>query len=151
MRSWQVAYRGIMPDYVLDALDSKVSAERWRTNITQKRADIRNVVAADADGIRGFCTTGQVRCDDLDDTNLELYAIYVWPDEIGTGIGRLMMADAIDHARAAGFHGMVLWVLTENARARRFYEVAGFEVDERAKQKEFRDTGAYETRYRMVL
>ncbi len=152
MMSWRFAYRGIMPDEVLDGLDDKTSAERWRTNIAKRRPDVRNVVAVDDDGaVRGFCTTGQVRDDDLNDTCVELYGIYVWPDDIGSGIGRQMIIEALEHARASGFHEMVLWVLTDNALARRFYEAAGFEVDERAGQKEFRDTGAHETRYRQVL
>ena len=152
MSAWQTAYRGIMSDEFLDALDPSQSAERWRNNMALRRPDIRNVVAVDDDDdVRGFCTTGKVRTEESNDTSLELYAIYVWPDEIGTSIGRLMMQDALDHARRSGFDEMVLWVLTENARSRRFYEAAGFEVDARVDPKEFRDTGAYETRYRQIL
>ncbi len=150
--SWRAAYRGIMPDEVLEGLDANASAKRWRTNIAKRRPDIRNVVAVDErGGIRGFCTTGEVRDDDLNDTAVELYAIYVWPDDTRGGIGRLMMEDALDNARSKGFREMVLWVLTENGPSRRFYEATGFEVDERVGQKEFRDTGVYETRYRQVL
>lgn len=55
----------------------------------------------------------------------ELCAIHVDPAEIGTGVGRELMRDALtvlgDRA--------VLWVIDQNVRARRFYERAGWAPD----------------------
>jgi len=59
----------------------------------------------------------------------ELYAIYVRPERISSGVGHALMAELTGRARAAGFEEMLLWVLKDNARARRFYERAGFAPD----------------------
>jgi ribosomal protein S18 acetylase RimI-like enzyme len=56
----------------------------------------------------------------------ELSKIYVLPDAHGGGAGRLLMAAALDAARAAGVRGVWLGVNQLNARAQRFYAKSGF-------------------------
>jgi ribosomal protein S18 acetylase RimI-like enzyme len=51
------------------------------------------------------------------------------PDAQGRGIGRALMADALETLAARGWRHAVLWVLADNAHARRFYERGGW-VDE---------------------
>ncbi|MGW8402112.1 GNAT family N-acetyltransferase, partial [Streptomyces lydicus] len=62
-------------------------------------------------------------------TSGELFALYVTPQLIGTGVGRALMAAGTDRARTKGFRALYLWVVRGNTRARRFYERAGFVPD----------------------
>ena len=57
----------------------------------------------------------------------ELSKIYVLPDHHGAGTSRLLMAAAIDAAKARGAAGVWLGVNQENERAQRFYTKSGFE------------------------
>ena len=57
----------------------------------------------------------------------ELSKIYVLPDHHGEGTSRLLMAAAIEVARARGAAGVWLGVNQENERAQRFYAKSGFE------------------------
>ncbi|HET7235665.1 MAG TPA: GNAT family N-acetyltransferase, partial [Actinomycetota bacterium] len=59
----------------------------------------------------------------------EVYAIYLDPDRVGTGLGRQLFERAVGDLRDRGFSSVTLWVLQTNERARRFYEVAGWAPD----------------------
>lgn len=58
--------------------------------------------------------------------DIELRRIYALSLTRGTGLGRQLMARAIDDARALGRRRMLLGVLGINANARAFYERQGF-------------------------
>lgn len=45
---------------------------------------------------------------------------------VGRGIGRALLAHALDDLRRHGYQAAMLRVLATNARARRFYEAAGW-------------------------
>lgn len=53
-----------------------------------------------------------------------LEQLYVDPDRLGEGIGRLLL----DKAKERQPEGLLLWTFQVNDRARRFYERNGFEV-----------------------
>jgi ribosomal protein S18 acetylase RimI-like enzyme len=55
--------------------------------------------------------------------------IYVAPACWSRGIGRALLACAVDRLVAQRYASCFLWVLLANARARRFYERAGFSSD----------------------
>ena len=58
----------------------------------------------------------------------ELSKIYVLPDRHGGGTSRLLMAAALEAARARGSRGAWLGVNQLNERAQRFYGKSGFEL-----------------------
>jgi [ribosomal protein S18]-alanine N-acetyltransferase len=60
------------------------------------------------------------------DDDIHLTRIAVHPDVQGRGIGRLLLADAIDYARREGARGVTLNTQTSNARSQRLYQVYGF-------------------------
>jgi ribosomal protein S18 acetylase RimI-like enzyme len=132
VRSWQDAYRELMPAEFLAALDPRERAARYEFeggDDTQK-----TLVAVDQgregafERIAGFVTFGASR--DADAVGFgEIYALYVDPDRYQGGIGRMLMADARRRLREGGFEGAVLWVLRGNERAQRFYEREGWERD----------------------
>ncbi|MFI7275445.1 GNAT family N-acetyltransferase [Streptomyces sp. NPDC049879] len=135
---WRYAYQDVVPDAYLAAMDPAVMAARLRAALPfpAGRADL--VADAGADGIVGWAALGPYRPDEtLDPPDAapggELYALYVRPDVIGTGVGRGLMTASLDLLRAFGHRHVRLWVVRENARARRFYERAGFTAEPTAR------------------
>ncbi|EZP49092.1 GNAT family N-acetyltransferase [Sphingomonas sp. RIT328] len=60
--------------------------------------------------------------------DIELRRIYTLPVASGTGLGALLMARAVEDARALSATRMLLGVYGGNRRARLFYERQGFEL-----------------------
>lgn len=153
VRSWQGAYRGLMPQDYLDGLDPVQRAEMW-VRITSRVDGTRSgvLVAEDGGVVRAFVSFGPTRDEGEDrDRTAEISAIYAAPGAWGTGCGRGLMSAALETLATAGYQQATLWVLDGNARARRFYEVAGFHSDG-AEQVDQRDGFALnELRYRRPL
>ncbi|HXW87518.1 MAG TPA: GNAT family N-acetyltransferase [Streptosporangiaceae bacterium] len=153
VRSWQGAYRGLIPQDYLDGLDPASWAEGRARSISQiDWARSACLVAADSASVVGFAHVGPTR-DAGEDRDLtgEVMAIYVTPDAWSTGCGRELMSVALRRLAEAGYRQATLWVLDTNARARRFYERAGFEPDGGVQSD---DRGAFqlrEVRYRRAL
>ena len=124
VRTWQIAYAGIVPADYLARLDPAVNAENRRTKPAP--AGAQTIVAVDDGKILGFASFGPYRDEPAGG---ELYAIYIDPDAWNRGIGRRLLDAARDGLRAAGFPDMRLWVLEENHQARRFYERMGLAPD----------------------
>jgi len=144
VRGWQSAYRGILPQALLDALDvEERTASRREALLEPRWPDTANWVIEVAGRIVGWASSGRARNEDLDEVMCrELYAIYLDPDEIGNGHGRALMERALEDACARGCTEMTMWVLVGNERAQRFYRAAGFVPDARREPEPFRDTGA---------
>jgi len=126
--SWQVAYRGIVTDAVLDALDLRERAAQWDAKLAQPS---RFVAIARADGeVIGFCSSQPARDADLDARAVaEITALYVEPAWFDRGVGRALLASELPRLERAGYEHLALWVLDANERARRFYHANGFAPD----------------------
>jgi GNAT superfamily N-acetyltransferase len=119
IETWQAAYAHALPPDQLEAMSLPEAVERHR----RWPADF----VAEQDGeIVGFVAVGPSRDPDTDG---ELFAIYVHPQQWGTGIGRALIEAGEEELRRLGHDDAVLWVLDDNPRARRFYEIAGWSVD----------------------
>jgi GNAT superfamily N-acetyltransferase len=156
VRSWQAAYRGLLPQDYLDSLDPEQRVARWAARLGQARDDwprIGVLVAADGDQVVGFAGVSPVRDPDLDPaTTGELTTIYLLPGAWGQGHGRELMTGALA-VLSETYREAVLWVLDSNDRARRFYQAAGWRPDGGAKQVDLDGTGFQlsEVRYRHPL
>ncbi|MGW4870787.1 N-acetyltransferase family protein [Streptomyces chartreusis] len=126
---WRSAYRGLIPQSYLDALDVARDAERRRGYFAQGDASVLDLVAERDGEIVGWACHGPYRDGEARTEDVELYAIYVDPGRYGTGIGHALLQESVRRCTAAGHPRMLLWVLKGNARARRFYERAGFHAD----------------------
>ena len=125
VRSWQWAYRGLMPDEYLESLSVEQREGTWRTRLAGNNHGV--VVATDEAGsVVGFASIGVCRDDDAVEGTGELEAIYVTQEVAGTGTGRALVDAATRSLKAAGFIRATLWVLETNDRARSFYERAGW-------------------------
>jgi GNAT superfamily N-acetyltransferase len=149
VRSWQAAYRGLLPDDYLDALRPEDRMARYTFGATDPDVPT-TVVAVDEGLICGFATTGPARSDDSDDTG-ELLALYVGPDHWGLGVGRSLMADARARLSRRGFSDALLWVLVGNARAERFYRIDGWRRDGGRRTEEVWGASVDEISYRCRL
>lgn len=126
--SRRAAYRGLMPDRLLDGPD--VEAERaraWRERLASPAPGARTWVAEDEGGLLGFIASGPTREPELDPGRVaDVFSLYLAPARFGQGVGRALLDHTLDDLRARGFQEVVLWVLEGNARAERFYARAGF-------------------------
>ena len=129
VRTWQVAYRGLMPPEVLDGLSVEQREEMWRQVLTGKE-DPTVYVALEGRAVVGFCAVAAPSRDaDAEDGVAEIGAIYVDPDVWRTGVGRALMDLALADLRADGWRWVTLWVLAENQPARDFHARFGFTPD----------------------
>ncbi|MFG3136712.1 GNAT family N-acetyltransferase [Streptomyces sp. NPDC048211] len=129
VRGWQSAYAGLMPQAHLDAMDIAADAERRRGFFTEAGAVVDVVAERAGLGVVGWAAYGPYREGGGRLARGELYAIYVLPEQTGTGVGRALMAQVLTGAAEAGHRDLALWVLKDNTPARRFYERAGFRAD----------------------
>jgi len=148
--AWQVAYRHILPDELLDNLSVDQAQIRWSHLIRDTQ---RITLVAEADGRAiGFVGFGTSRDqDDKSDLVGEIYAAYVHPAHWGQGIGTALLRQAIEHLRGQGFKVVTVWTLTENSQARIFYEKTGFLADGATKSVERRGARFNEVRYRQRI
>jgi GNAT superfamily N-acetyltransferase len=127
VRSWQVAYRTLLPDDYLDQLRPEDRAKTYDfANLDPLKP--RTIVAAEKRVILGFATTMLSRDADLPDHG-ELCALYVDPAKWGQGIGAALIAAARANLLAQRYRKALLWVLVGNARAERFYRVDQWVAD----------------------
>jgi GNAT superfamily N-acetyltransferase len=149
VRSWQVAYRGLLPDDYLDRLAPADWAARY--TFAEATAGLpRTTVVVGEDGICGFATTGSSRDPDAEGAG-ELYAIYVHPDWWHRGVGRLLIGDVRSRLAEQRFSGAVLWVLMGNERAERFYRSDGWEPDGHRRLQDVHGITVDEIRYARSL
>jgi GNAT superfamily N-acetyltransferase len=130
VRSWQAAYRNILPDDYLDRLRPEDRADKYDF-ASRDPLKPHTIVAID-DGkipsIHGFATTMPVT-----DTHMpgygELCALYVDPPHWGKGVGVALLSAARAHLSNSGFQKVILWVLAGNVRAEHFYRRDGWTAD----------------------
>jgi len=129
VRGWQHGYRGMLTDEYLDGLKPEDRLENTRYILEHPPAEWRTWVAVDGGRVVAFASTGRSEDVDAEARTAEVYAIYLEPEVMGTGVARSLFAHAVDDLRVRGFGTATLWVLETNERARRFYEVAGWKLD----------------------
>lgn len=149
-RSWRVAYRGQLPDAMLDALDVDARAESWGRLLSDPALTVL-VDETEQDGIVGFVAVGASRDDDAPPDTGEIQAIYVDPSQWGRGTGSRLLSSGLERLAAAGSPRATLWVLESNQRTRRFYEDRGWSHDGHTKSDRRGDVTLVELRYARPL
>lgn len=149
VRSWQHAYRGMMPDAVLDTLDESKRAARWREWLDKPDHSLQ--VAVQGGSVVGFCSLIHSRDAGANDAVGEIAALYVDPASWRIGAGTALVDAAVAQAHTVGYRALTLWVLTSNDRARRFYERVGFAPDGESKVETRAGYSLAELRYRRDL
>jgi GNAT superfamily N-acetyltransferase len=146
VRTWQAAYRDVLPVDRLDAVTVGQRVPLWERLLANP--ELATFVAEHDDRVVAFANVGPSR---EPDAAGELFAIYALPEAWGTGVAGELMAAGLDSLREGGHDGAVLWVLEDNTRARRFYEREGWLPDGGRKQEQFLGTDVGEVRYSIRL
>jgi ribosomal protein S18 acetylase RimI-like enzyme len=149
--AWKSAYRGLLPNHVLDNLSVEDVEKRWQTRLTEAWGQF--LVLEQGNRIAGFASCGSSRDEDDDPRQVgEVYVIYVAPAEWRKGYGTALLREAIKLLRGQGFSQVILWVLHNNQQAKKFYEAAGFVADGTSQVKTRADgTEMQIVRYRRPL
>ena len=130
VESWQVGYRGLIPDDVLAGLSVESREQWWRQTLSVP--GMRGTLVAVQDtAVLGFAVRrrrprGRPDCG-------ELYAMYLRPTSWRRGMGSALHAAALARLRALGYDRASLWMLAGNERALRFYRRLGWAEDGRRK------------------
>jgi len=146
VKTWRSAYRGHVPDSVLDALDPSQRVAMWAKALEQPATLV--LVATTGETIVGFCSLLPSRDADASPLVAEISAIYVEPASWRSSVGSSLVEAATESARERGFTEVTLWVLTDNTAARAFYEARGFAIDGETKTARRPGYSIHETRYR---
>jgi ribosomal protein S18 acetylase RimI-like enzyme len=127
--AWQVGYRGIIADDLLDGLDLGARIERWRTTIEANDPGDAVLVAEDDGELRGHVSVGPATRHE--DEGGELISLYVAPEGWGRGYGRALLVAGRAAMAEIGYDSIWLWVLDGNTRAQALYESDGWVLDGR--------------------
>ena len=149
VRSWQAAYRTLLPDDYLDQLRPEDRAQKYNFSSLDPFQP-QTIVAAEAGVIHGFATTAPAREPDIPGCG-ELCALYVDPDQWSHGIGVALVAAARSRLFDLGFRHAVLWVLVGNVRAERFYRIDRWAPDGRHRTESVWGVTVDEIRYQRTL
>jgi len=132
--AWRVAYRGLLPDDLLDRLSAEDTEERWSERIARPWGHI--FVAEEQGQVVGFAACGNSQDEEFDQEKVgEVYVVYVHPEKWRQGHGAALVGETAECLRADGFRETILWVLEGNQGAIGFYEAAGFQADGASKIK----------------
>src|SRR5690554_4231755 len=119
--SWQVAYKGIIDQSILDSLDIDQKEKAWTEGIKDDPSLIRLVAEMDGD-IKGFAVGLHNRSHPSPNSEGELWAIYIDPNFTFKGLGTTLFVAFQKELLSLGINSMCVWVLEENKNARLFYE-----------------------------
>ena len=147
VRSWKVAFSGLLPQDYLDALCPEDRLGEWEKALASEAWPVV-LVAEEQGALVGFATVGPTRDKDADPTTVgELYTLYLDPAVFGAGLGATLLEHAVVELESGGFAQATLWVLHTNARARRFYERHGWSADGATKEHDWMAFTATDVRY----
>ena len=127
VRSWQQAYRELLPGAYLARLSIERREAVWRESLA--RGEPQVLVARSGERVIGFVAFGRSRDADAPPGCAEVWALYLAPGAWSQGTGRRLWLAAWARLLDQGFRAATLWVLTGNTQAIGFYEAAGFETD----------------------
>lgn len=121
VRTWQSAYRGLLPDSALDAMDPDQRRPMWEQLVEAAPTAHRVLVAEGGETVIGFASFGPATSVESSASVFELFTIYVDPKVQRQGAGRGLLMAAEHEMRDAGAVSGQLWVLDGNEPAQRFY------------------------------
>jgi len=147
--AWQTAFRGIVPDELLNALRPEEIVVRYREPLAANDAAAQRFTVAVSDrAVIGLVRCAATRDGDEDPACVgEVRSLYVRPRYWRQGVGRRLLHAAIEQLVADGFDTATLWTLTASKQARAFYEALGWRLDGAVTEWE----GVPRVRYRAQL
>lgn len=128
IKTWKVAYKGIIPQVYLDSLSINDKIPRWAKAINDLKKNRRELFVAEifnlnGSEIVGFSMGGPSHFEDFK-IDGDLHAIYVLPKYWKQGIGTLLFNAVIKFFISMKYKTMIIWALKENS-ACNFYKKLG--------------------------
>jgi ribosomal protein S18 acetylase RimI-like enzyme len=125
--SWKYAYADIInPEYL-----RSLSDEHWisflQTGLSEQKIDC--LIIENDNEIVGASIVRKSLIERFPHDG-ELVCLYLLPEQIGKGIGHILITGIEELMRSKGYTHCILDVLTENQRAKNFYKMHGFEEKE---------------------
>lgn len=125
VKAWQHAYADLIAAEDLGALSVPKRLAMWREAI--EFAEPQVLVATDEGGkVVGFVAFDRSRDPKTKPTTGEIWAMYVAPERVGTGVGLALWDAARDACEEEGFIEVTAWVFARNEPGMRFFDAAGF-------------------------
>ena len=148
VESWNVAYRGIMPDDVIARTDVAYRTAFWAERIADPEWPV--FLIEEHGAAVAFCQMIPTKDPDDDAARVgHITSLHVLPQLRGRGCGRMLMDHVLAEFVHRGFAEVTLWVLRDNTNARAFYEKCGFHSD--GGTRKYPRTNVPEVRYRIRL
>jgi GNAT superfamily N-acetyltransferase len=147
--AWRAFFPGLVPQALIDGQQAEPRARYWEESLPSV-PPVRTWVAERGSRVIGLTHVGPSRDPDVLEA-AEVYAMYVEPGAVGTGVGRVLMAAALDYFRAGTWEEAILWTLPGDHRAARFYRSWGWRPDGGAKTGHTPLGDLSEVRYRLLL
>ncbi len=145
--TWKDAYRGIVPDDYLNALNVEARLKAYERFGILTDSTRPLFVSVEEGAVVGFTGVGPSN----EDPDVgEVYSIYVVSARWGSTVGHELMTRA-ERWLSERFSVATLWVLDGNVRARRFYERRGWIADGTTKEDDRGSFTLKEIRYRLTL
>ena len=133
MRSWEVAYKGILPDEYIR--EKNATRHDLYARVITEENETSFVIQYGGKTI-GIMCVAPPQDKELTDC-YELHYIYLHPGYFRRGIGTQAMELAYNIARSLGKTGLVLWVLENNTNSIEFYKKCGFVADGGSRERNF--------------
>ena len=124
--AWQAAYRGIVSEDFLDTMSVQERSARWAEVLRDSTCKL--LVAKEGVETLGFVSFGRSREAHAKPEDGEIWTMYVSPRSWRSGVGRMLMNEALVSLAQDGFGAVSVWVLRLNAQAIAFYLACGFEL-----------------------
>ncbi|MDB5692999.1 MAG: histone acetyltransferase and related acetyltransferase [Alphaproteobacteria bacterium] len=115
-QSWRDAYRGVLPDALLDGEIDSIMSRRWEGQAIRPEDAV--LVAEQDGGLVGFCAAWDGQSAYIDN-------LHVLRDARSRGIGRRLLAETARHFLGRGRNQAHLHVVATNVRARSLYQGLG--------------------------
>lgn len=123
---WQVAYKGIIEDNILNSMNREKIIEKLKNNYKENGF----IVAELNNEIVGFCSyiDNNKFTPDITYIDCELSALYVKPNLKYNGIGTKLFRFVTNEFKNKNKTKMILWCLKDNEPSKKFYTKMGGEI-----------------------
>lgn len=125
--SWKEAYKGIIPDEILNSFTLEKREAFFRRALSEGWEE--DAIIFNGNQALGLICIGRSRDSDLMDDFGEIWGIYLLPEYWNQGIGSRLIDWGINELKKRSYSHVSLWVLEKNMNARHFYERKGFRHD----------------------
>ncbi|WP_035289166.1 GNAT family N-acetyltransferase [Clostridium sp. KNHs214] len=125
--SWKVAYKGVVPDEVLNNITAEKRQKYFEKALTEGWEEDA-IIFKDNKAV-GLICIGKCRDADKEEFWGEIWGIYLLPEYWNMGIGFELINWGLNELKRRNYKKIALWVLEGNLNARNFYEKMGFKHD----------------------